>query len=210
MNTDPFESADADAQALEHALAVFTANLEGQLRFDEHVTRLKYVFDPRDGRLVASVPAALFFATELVLDIPEENDDALQLLVTADETQENIATDRWLAYHHAPEHVRWATFWIDSARHGPWVFDGEALTIPNPLSADEPAICKRLNADTGKLAALVQRYAGVPIPKPLCVGVDPRGLHIRASFGVVRVRFESLAPTAAAATQAIDAMLTMI
>ncbi len=179
----------------------------GRLRFDEHATRLKYIFNPRDGRLVASVPNAIFFAAELVLDIPEENDDALQLLVTAEECPESAATDRWLAYHGEPEHVRWATFGIDSARHGPWVFDGDALTIPNPLAADEPAICKRLNTNPISLAALSQRFAGVPIPKPVCVGVDPRGLHIRASFGVVRVRFDTLAPTAAAAMQTIDAML---
>lgn len=206
----PLDSNEADAQALEHALAVFTADLEGRLRFDEHVARLKYVFDPRDGRLVASVPVAVFFATELVFDVPEENDDALQLLVTAEECPESAATDRWLAYHGEPEHVRWASFWIDSARHGPWVFDGDALTIPNPLAADEPGLCKRLNAEADRLAVLCQRFAGVPIPKPVCVGVDPRGLHVRASFGVVRVRFETLAPTVVDATRTIEAMLGMI
>lgn len=206
----PADPIDPDSQALEHALAVFTANLEGSLRFDEHVGRIKYVFDPRDGRLVASIPAAVLHAAELVFDIPEENDDALQLLVTAEECAESIATDRWLAYHGQPEHVRWASFWIDSARHGPWVFDGDALTVPNPLARDESALCKRLNSDAGRLAALVQRFAGVPIPKPLCVGVDPRGLHVRASFGVVRVRFEAIAPDAESAAHAIEAMRSML
>ncbi|MBL8746446.1 MAG: hypothetical protein JNK58_08845 [Phycisphaerae bacterium] len=207
---NPADPHDPDTQALEHALAVFTANLEGQLRFDEHFIHLKYVFDPRDGRLIASVPVAVLHAADLVLDIPEENDDALQLLVTAEEAPESIATDRWLAYHGHPEHVRWAAFWIDSARHGPWVFDGDALTFPNLLAADEPVLCKKLNADPARLAALCQRFAGVPIPKPVCVGVDPRGLHVRASFGVVRVRFDSPATTATAAIQSIDAMLTTI
>lgn len=204
---EPTHAKDADAQALDLAREVLTANLEGQLRFDGHGARIRYIFDPRDGRLVASVPVAVLLAAELVLDIPEETDDALQLLVTAEEAAESIATDRWLAYHGQPEFPRWATFWIDSARHGPWVFDGEGLTSINPFTADEPSICKKLNADPARLASLAQRRAGVPIPKPLCVGVDPGGLHIRATFGVIRVRFEKPANTAAEAQATIDGML---
>lgn len=204
---NPPDPSDPDSQALEHARSVFNANPEGRLLFDERAITIKYIVDPKDGRLVASVPVAVFTATDLTLHVPEETVDALQLLITAEECEECTATDRWLAYHGDPEHVRWATFWIDSARHGPWVFDGDALTLPNPLIAHETALCKLLNADKSKLAKVCQRFAGVPVPDPVCVGVDPRGLHIRARFGVVRVEFDSIMNDAALAQAAIAAML---
>lgn len=207
---NPLESPEADAQALEHARSVFNANPEGRLLFDEHAITIKYIVDPKDGRLVASVPVAVFSAADLVLNVPEETADALQLLVSAEECDECTATDRWLAYHGEPEHVRWATFWIDSARHGPWVFDGDALTLPNPLIAHETALCKLLNTDKAKLAKVCQRFAGVPVPDPVCVGVDPRGLHIRARFGVVRVEFDSIKNDETTAKTAIEAMLSAI
>lgn len=203
----PAEPDPADAEALEHALGVFTAGLEGRLRFDEQAATIKFVIEPKEGRLVASVPVAVFFAAELVLDVPEESDDALQLLVSAEECEEGAATDRWQAYHGAPEHVRWASFWVDGARHGAWVFDGDAFALPHPFAAEESVLCKMLNADKARLAALCQRYAGVVVPDPVCVGVDPRGVHVRARFGVVRVRFEGLAGDAAAAKRVIEGML---
>lgn len=205
---DPSPLEPADLEALEHALAVFTADCEGRLTLDDQAIHLKYIIDPASGRMTGSVPVAVLHAAELVLSVPEETDDALQLLLTAEESAESAATDRWICYHGDPEHVRWATFWIDSARHGPWVFDGDAFTLPNPLAAAEPALCKLLNADKAKLAALCQRFSGVPIPSPVCVGIDPRGIHIRARFGVVRVRFDSVLNDADSARAEIERMLT--
>lgn len=207
---NPLEPSDADAQALEHALVVFTANLEGRLRFDEQAASIKYVIDPKDGRIVASLPVAVFHAGELVFDVPEEGDDALQLLISAEECDECAATDRWLAYHGEAEHVRWGCLWVDSARHGPWVFDGEAFALANPLAADEPGLCRLLNADKPRLAALCRRYAGVAVPAPVCVGIDPRGMHIRARFGVVRVPFDDVPRDAAAARRALESMLDSV
>lgn len=198
---------DPDDQALDHALDVLTAHCEGFLQIDEQGLPLKYIADPATGRLIASVPVAVFFSTQHVLSIPEESDDALQLLLSPDETSESAATDRWQAYHGSPDHVRWASFWIDGARHGPWVFDGDAFSMSNPLAADEPALCKLLNADKARLAALCQRFAGMVVPSPVCVGVDPRGLHVRARFGVVRVRFDDVHASVDAARRMIDAML---
>ncbi|MDX2116511.1 MAG: hypothetical protein SFZ24_12950, partial [Planctomycetota bacterium] len=167
---------------------------------------IKYVIDPLTGRLVASVPVAVLLSGQHLLWVPEESLDALQLLLSADELAEGAATDRWRVFHGEPEHVRWAQFWIDGARHGPWVFDGDALAAPNPLAADEPGLCKSLNADKGALAALCQRFAGVVVPDPVCVGVDPRGVHVRARFGVVRIRFEEVLPAAGAVRQKLESM----
>lgn len=203
---DETRDAEADASALAHALDVFTAGCEGRLLFDDAAIDLKYVFDPASGRVLAAAPVAIFFSAQLILSVPEETDDALQLLLSPEEVGESVLTDRWQAYHGAPEHVRWALFWVDSARHGPWVFDGDAFALPNPLAPAEVALCRMLNEDKARLTALCQRFAGVVVPQPVCVGVDPRGVHVRARFGVVRLRFDDVQSEEAGAREAIEAM----
>lgn len=204
------DESPAELAALDHAQAVLAAECQGKLRFDSHSIDLKYVTDPQTGRLAASIPAAVFLATEHVLFVPEETDDALQLLLSVEECQECAGSDRWQAYHGQPEHVRWGLFWIDSVRHGPWVFDGEAFSVPNPVAGEECGICKMLNTDASKLAALCQRFAGVVVPHPVCVGVDPRGLHVRARFGVVRVPFDQRCDGDKQARETIAAMLSAL
>lgn len=198
---------DHESQALDHAREVLVANCEGLLRFDEQSVVLKFVIDPEDGRLTAAVPVAVLMAAEHVLFVPEETEDALQLLVSPEEAQEGNTTDRWQAYHGVPEHVRWATFWIDGARHGPWVFDGDAMTAGNPLAKAEPALCKLANADPAKLARACKKIVDVDVPDPVCVGVDPGGMHVRARFGVVRLAFSPAASDADHAKASIEAML---
>lgn len=193
--------------ALELARSALVADCEGELRFADQSVKIKFVLDNETGRLVTSLPVAALLAAEHVLFVPQETDDALQLMLSPEEIEEGPATDRFQAYHGQPEHVRWASCWIDSARHGPWVFDGEALMQPNPLASDEPSLVKLLNQDDAKLAALVQRHAGIVVPSPVCVGVDPRGLHVRARFGVVRVPFGEPVADAAGARRAIESML---
>lgn len=204
---NPDDEATAEGGALDHAQAVLLGQAEGDLRFDEHGFRLKFVHDPASGRLVASVPVAVFSAAEHVLFLPEETEDALQLLISPEDVGESAVTDRWMAYHGEPEHVRWASFWIDGARHGPWVFDGEALSVANPLLKEEAGLCRAANADRTKLAAACERMAGVAVPDAVCVGVDPRGLHVRARFGVVRVQFRE---DGAAVSDAAGAMARLL
>jgi hypothetical protein len=196
-------------EALQHALNVFAAYREGDLSIDDQHTHIRFVAEPDTGRLVASVPAATFFAHQLLLHIPEETDDALALLLSAEEIEESHATDRWLAFHlsqtgssesadtassepgrEMPEHTSWAAFWIDSAKHGQWVFDGDAFMAPNPAASRETAICKQLNARPDDLATLCIKQTGADLAKdPVCVGVDPGGLYVRLAHGVVRVSF---------------------
>jgi hypothetical protein len=204
---NPDDEAAAEGGALEHAQGVLTGLVEGDLRFDEHGMRLKFVHDPASGRLLASVPVAVFSAAEHVLFLPEETEDALQLLISPEEVGESAVTDRWMAYHGDPEHVRWASFWIDGARHGPWVFDGEALAMANALAKEESGLCRVANADRAKLAAACERMAGIAVPDAVCVGVDPRGLHVRARFGVVRVRFSEDGEAVSDAAAALGRLL---
>ncbi len=198
---------DNDAAAVAHARRVLESSREGVLCFEDHTLAVKFVADGADGRLVLNVPAAALLATEHTLMTPEESDDALQLLITPEQIEESALTDRWQAYHGAPAHIEWCEAWIESARHGAWVFDGEAIMAPNRLAADEAALCKALNADKAALSRLCQRYAGVPVPTPTCVGVDQRGLYVRAAFGVVRVAFEDEVGDAADVRRRVSEML---
>lgn len=193
--------------ALEHAYTVLIADCTAELRFDDHSLPLRYVVDNETGRLITSLPVAALLAVENVLFVPAETDDALQLMTSPEEIPESTATDRFLAFHGEPEHVRWAACWIDSARHGPWVFDGDAMMRPNPLAAREPALCKAINADGARLAALCLKRAGVAAPSPVCVGVDPLGVHVRARFGVIRIAFAEPATDEEAVRAAIEGML---
>jgi len=190
-------------EALEHGVEVLRSNCVGLLAFDEAEVGIRYVLDPATGRLVAPVPVA----AENVLYAPELTDDALRLLLSPEQIEESSMTDRWQVYHGEPEHVRWAMYWIDSAKHGPWVFDGDAMMRPNPLASEEPALCKEFNADPPRLRTLCLRGAGVEVAQPLCVGVDDGGMHVRAPFGIVRIKFPMEANEAGQARRAAAMLL---
>lgn len=198
---------DGDAAALAHARRVLESSREGVLCFEEHTLPVKFIADGADGRLVLNVPAATLLATDHTLMTPEESDDALQLLITPEEIGESALTDRWQAYHGGAEHTKWCAAWIESARHGSWVFDGEAMMVANLLAGAEAALCKGFNADKAALSKLCQRFAGVPVPVPTCVGVDQGGLYVRAAFGVVRVAFERDVGDGPGAERAVAEML---
>ncbi len=184
----------AEHDALEHARSVLSAYREGVLFMDDQHSPIRFVTEHGSGRLIASVPAATFFASQHALFVPEETDDALQLLLSCEEIEESASTDRWMAFHMGesefPDHTRWAAFWIDSAKHGPWVFDGEAFMAPNPVADLEPKTCKAINARRDELARVTAELTGADATDgALCVGVDPGGLYVRLRHGVVRVPF---------------------
>ena len=200
-----------ESMALDHAIGVLATCREGILRFAEHHVPIKFVVANADGRLIASVPVATFFSAEHMLFVPEESDEALQLLLSVEQIEESHDTDRWLAHHlnpelgiDQPEHTKWAACWIDSARHGPWVFDGDPFMQPNPIAADEPRLCKAINADPDRLRAIATHAADTDIDNPICVAVDQHGLLFRARFGVIRAAFDEPATDAAAAERGIE------
>lgn len=217
----------AEREALDHALRVFGAYREGSLTIDDQHTKIRFVTEPATGRLIASAPAATFFGSHLVLHVPEETDDALAMLVTAEEVEESHATDRWLAFHlsstgysessgaeggepgrEMPEHTRWAALWVDSAKHGPWVFDGDPFMAPNPAAGQEAGVCKRLNADRGALSRVCTRVTGAELAgDPVCVGVDPGGLYVRLAHGVVRVPFPEPGDGEGASIETLDTLV---
>jgi hypothetical protein len=185
--------------ALDHARSVLATSRDGVLLLDDQRIPIRFVIANDDGRLIASTPVAALMSSSLTMFVPEESDDALQLLLSPEEIKESIDTDRWMAHHlgsgEEPEHVRWGAFWIDSAKHGPWVFDGEAMMSPNPAGPLEGAMVKRVNTDRVRLAAVAQERSEVEVADPVCVAVDGFGLLVRARFGVLRVGFDEEART---------------
>jgi hypothetical protein len=141
--------------------------------------------------------------------VPEEDEDALQLLVTAEEIdpRREGACDRWLIYHLDAPWPHWAALVIDAAKLGDEVHDGEALMRPDPLRESGPALCKWLNADRDRLADLCRAATGVEPASPVCVGVDAHGVDVRARFGIIRVVFDVAAGDEASARQAVRRML---
>lgn len=153
--------------------------------------------------------AAVFESESVSLLVPEESDDSLQLLATPHEIdpRSHPAADKFHAYHGRPAEIRFAALELIAARFHGEILDGESLQVPNPLAADEPRLCRELNADRDALAALCRRRTGRDSPAPVAVGVDPMGFDVRLSFGVLRVEFGSVASDAAGAASRIAALL---
>ncbi|TVQ31962.1 MAG: DUF2470 domain-containing protein [Phycisphaeraceae bacterium] len=198
-----------DGPPIEDVVRFFRAERAGELAFSGHVRPLKFVTDNETGHIIAPVMVAAMDTFEHVLHIPEDTDDALHLLLTPEPINGDThpGADRWRIYHGEPTDFTWVRLHIDTARYGPWVYDGDALMIPSALAKAEPGLCKLLNGDPEALRRMCESCAGVAVADPVCVGVDPDGAHVRARFGIVRIPFESPAETEADAKSAIDAML---
>jgi hypothetical protein len=176
--------------AAEEAHVFLRSHSKGELRFDEHCRPLKYVIAP-DGRLVAPVMYAMLQCVDSVLFIPELVEDAMEVQVTPSPLDaagpDAGLTDRWRIYHGDPQDTHWARFEIDAARFNKWVIDGTALVRVNPLSAEEPRLCREINRDhADTLRRFCTQTAGLDVEAPTLVGVDPLGFDVRRRFDVVR------------------------
>lgn len=201
--------------AAREALSLLRRYRAGSLVASDAATPIRFVLDPGSGRLLVPVPREVEDADQFVLFLPDESDTALQLLLfPAKEVPGEAIIDRWRIYHLTQPSIEsgeydpvWRLFVVDTARLKNAVIDGEFLTLPNPLASVEPAICKTLNADKSRLARLCRAEAGFAVESPVCVGIDPEGLHIRTRLGVERVPFEAPLKTPDAARQHVDAMI---
>ena len=204
---DPLSDRNAEEAALARALRMLADNREGAMSFEEHVVPVKFIRSPIEGHLLASVPVAMLLADEVIIFVPDEREDALQLLVSAEEVGESPLTDRYTAYFQEPDHVRWAELWIDAGRLNEYVFDGDALMVSNPLAGDETALIRALNEDPSALKRACAARCTREIEAPLAVGVDALGIDIRAAFGIVRLPFDERADDAETARAQIESML---
>ena len=182
----------------------------GALLSDGEPRPLRFVDDPATGELIVPLPEELIDAMEHVLFVPHESEDALQLLLAPDleHAVPEALVDRWRIHHGdlPREGVRWTRCAVESARLGPIIADGDALMRPNPLAHEETRVCARVNEDRGALERMCARVTGMEITAPLCVGLDPEGLHVRHKLGVLRVLF----PRAAKDAKDADALVAAL
>ena len=197
---------EIDASILE-ARAFLRAHLGGLIGFDGEFVRLRVAIAP-DGALVAPVMVAMLRSFDVVLFLPDEGEDSMQLQVTLEEIHDRgehaASCDRWRIYHGEPEDVRWARISIDAAKFRGRLLDGIALMEPNPIADAEPAICREVNGSMRDLLrAAVASVAGLEVEEPTLVGVDPLGLDVRGRFDVIRLPAD---PPISGRDDAIDAL----
>ncbi|MBX3359126.1 MAG: hypothetical protein KF745_11955 [Phycisphaeraceae bacterium] len=173
---------------------------EGVLIFDGHAAPVRYVVCGRSGALILACEPVALHATDHILSIPDESDGALAVMLQLDPIDPRSgpaaeSCDRWLIYHGHTTLKGWAAGRILGAKSRTDVFDGEDLTRPSPLHAHERDLLRGINADPSSLRTACRRAAGIDVPDPVAVGVDPMGIDVRARFGVVRLEFDSPATT---------------
>ncbi len=179
-------------EAVDRTLDFLHANLRGHIRFDGDRVPIKVIVAP-DGHVVAPVMEAMLRSVEVVLELPDDGDQGLQLMVTPErldpEGEHAGLCDRWRAYHGDPEDVRWALMQIDASRFGQWFVDGEALMQANPLAKEESALLRTLNAQPRAFLKAYCTVCKVDCKDPVAVGVDPGGIDIRRAHDTARLPF---------------------
>ena len=200
-----------EQQAAEDAYRFLRSHTTGDLRFDERFRLLRYVIGP-NGRLVAPVMPAMLEANDTALFVPEDVDDALELLVSLTEFEPDgplgALTDRWRIYHGDPEDLQWASIQLDAARFQDHVVDGEALVQTNPLAEDEARLCRQINDNhRAELRRVCRIIVHAEVENPMLVGVDRLGFDVRRRFDVLRVDAPQPMNTAADAELVLGQMI---
>ena len=175
----------------EEAYEFLRAHLMGRIRFDGDRVDIKVAPTP-SGHLVASVMVSMLRSVDVVLELPDDGDDSLELQVTLEQIEENgpdgALCDRWCIYHGEAPDVRWARIQIDAARYKGYFVDGQALMRENPFVAQEGALCKELNAHCREGVMRAAESTGAHrLIDPKVVGVDPWGIDARGLIGVARL-----------------------
>lgn len=193
------------------------ADLEFAVRADRRAVLMidgtpyerKTVLDNRLSRFVFPVPTLALDADEVVIHIPEERDDSLQVLVSPFEIDGNTeaAADRWRIYHGSEPDAHWVAAEPIGLRMGPMVAGGDEVDLANRLADDEPRLCKRFNAEPARIGALAHRFDMRAHGVCTLVGVDHLGLDIRSRWDIVRVPFGEPITDAAQAEQRIEDLL---
>ncbi len=188
------------------ALASLRSFTAGVLVYADRALGVRFVIDPRSGRLLMPLPPDALEAHDHVLHLPDEHAPSLEALLSLVETSDRDAAliERWRAYHGDPAHARWRLATVESARLAGMVYDSPVFSVPNPLAADQPRLCRTLNADPSRLADICAASTHTRPERPVALGIDPDGLDARARFGVIRVVFPRRATDADDALAIID------
>lgn len=181
---------DPDAR---QALALLRSFSAGTLLVDDSPRPVRYIVEPRQGRIILPMEPRDLDAAEWILCLPEDSYETRARVSLDPEPlgEHDEAVDRFCAYHgHLSGSGLWARAGVAFVKldHGP-VVDGDDLMLPNPLLGEQTALCRALNADPDRLREACLRTRGVSPEDPMGVGVDPLGLDVRARFGVLRIEF---------------------
>ncbi len=181
---------DDESAIVDDAYLWLRGHLDGHLSFDGERRPVKVVIAP-DGRIVAPVMVAVIASGDVVLELPEDGPDAMQLSVTPDVFTERgddaALCDRWRIYHGDAPDVNWARLVVDAARFHGFYLDGEAIVVPNALASIEAAACKAINGDATTLVAAIPGARRTTAKDVRVVGIDPDGMDVRRAFDVVRI-----------------------
>jgi hypothetical protein len=177
-------------------IAFLRAEREGLVLFDGEIERLRYVIDGINGVVVAPVAPSVLRADSIVLCVPDESPDVgpeAQLMLVAEEPGRDgqHARDRWAAWFGPPRSSTWLHARIESAKWEGRMID-DAIELANSWAANEPALCRLLNADRARLEAACLRARGRATSGAFAVGVDPSGIDVRTAVSAwpMRVAFE--------------------
>ncbi len=183
--------------AIDAALRTLASHHASVFLADGTPTPVRIILARGTPVLVASVHPTVADAAELVVFIPEETNDAMQLLVSARELghADMSQQDRYLAYHSRAESSEWIAADIDACRWEGEVFDRDdlaaAMNGPGRMLADEPALLRTVNGDAS-IGVRLATHAGLrDVEHAVVVGVDPWGADVRAGTRLRRVEFES-------------------
>lgn len=196
---------------------------------DDRLEPSRFILDDGTGDPILCVSRGFASEELLTLHAPDdtfENPDAVHLngsvvsLFPEKSRADDAARDKWLMAFasHSTGNTDDATrsvfirLEVDSlkteAAGRVSVLDGPEARIANPLLPSLGTLCKRANADPTALAAFVLRETGTQPESGRAVSFDPWGMHIRATFGLIRIEYPLALTTEAEVTAYLDARLS--
>jgi hypothetical protein len=179
---------DQPAPTADDAMDHLRRHSTAVLAHDERYTPVRYVLDP-EGHPVIDGSSAILKSPTTVLFIPAEEEDGMEALVTPEPIDsESPEADRWRIYHGRTDQPHFIRLIIDAAKWRRAVFDADEFLRPNPLAEAEAGLCRWMNTEHREsLRDICRRFNRVDVHDPVMVGIDPGGLDIRATFGIVRI-----------------------
>jgi len=180
---------EPNADILTRASHLMRSAWSATLLYDQTPFDTQCMIDPRTGDFIVAIDKDALGASDLILACPRDSFDTLiRISVELSESAAEEQCDRFIAYHLPSTRPLLAIGKFEYAK----LDSGEVVTpeqcpLNNPLVDNMGRLCKSLNADRSRLSSLCNKLSGVAHEIPLAVGVDPTGIDIRASYGLVRL-----------------------
>ncbi|MFK7758331.1 MAG: hypothetical protein AB8C13_00105 [Phycisphaerales bacterium] len=184
---------DPNADILNRAVHLMRSSWSATLLYDQSPFDSRCMIDPRSGVFIMSIVPDALDANDIVLAAPRDSyETQIRISVTLDATVSEEQQDRFTAYHIPASTPLLACAKMVYAKldSGEVVTD-EQCSLSNPLISKMPSLCRALNSDRDRLSRICASMTGVSHETPIAVGVDDRGIDIRARFGLVRCGFDT-------------------